>query len=140
MNTSTQEETDHLNNPKSDLHEKLIPDPGPQNLALSPKPQRKADSITPPGEKNPKNPTLNFDELRKLTAIGYFSLFKYTTASEKFLLFLAYFFSLAQGGLTSSLTVIFGNVTGDMTPGIDPDKMLSLVSTACLWSGFFGVC
>jgi ATP-binding cassette subfamily B (MDR/TAP) protein 1 len=140
MNSSIQEETNHLVNPKSDLQEKLISDAGPQNLATEPKTQRKADSITPPGEKNPKSSMRNFDELRKLKAIPYLSLFKYTTRSEKFLLFLAYFFSLAQGGLTSSLTVIFGNVTGDMTPSIDHDKMLSLVSTACLWGGIFGVC
>jgi ATP-binding cassette subfamily B (MDR/TAP) protein 1 len=74
-------------------------------------------------EKDSKNKVLSsktyksIDELHSLKPIPYFTLFKYTTGGEKFLVFLAIIFSLGQGASNAMMALIIGNSSADLAGG-----------------------
>jgi ATP-binding cassette subfamily B (MDR/TAP) protein 1 len=74
-------------------------------------------------EEDSKNKVLSsktyksIDELHSLKPIPYFTLFKYTTGGEKFLVFLAIIFSLGQGVSNAMMALILGNSSGDLAGG-----------------------
>lgn len=63
----------------------------------------------------------------KEESIGFFGLFRFARKSDKCIIFLAAFFSLAQGVLFPLMTLVFANFSDDFSQDSSPEKVKEIM-------------
>ena len=75
----------------------------------------------------------------KKAMVSYRQLFKYLSTREKWITFLAFLMSMAQGAMMPLFSVVYGEVTEDLTPTKPAETIRSAASKTALYMFILGI-
>jgi len=89
--------------------------------------ENRAKDIAPHEETNKKA-----ENTTVMKSVGYFSLFRYTDAFEKVIVFIGMLLSIANGAAMPLFSLIFGNLANDLTADKSPQEKRDAAVNSCL--------
>lgn len=96
--------------------------------------ETEAQELNPKGEKK-----ITKEKETEMKTIGYFSLFRYATAFEKFMLSCGIILSIVHGGMMPVFSLIFGDITSDFTPDKPAEDRRKLAAKSAFYMFLVGL-